>query len=492
LIRSLGSISYNINLMILRFIIFVTFLVTSGLAAQNNIQDLWITADRLVAQAYEELMPELLPDEFRNIAKTYLQIKNNYERNTTTDRLTEDLRALNIAIVNEINNLSQIRSQIVDVIQARDQAIRSGVNDYNIEAFSLAEELLPTIGRDLRRGNQASLNTNKIEAIRLYDIAELETIHLTVLSQGTTLLEQAVSSGVGILAPKTLSEARNLLGQAATILSNNRSFLSEARLKHDDAITHISLAINLSRQIQLMRAQQLTEEDLIISLSQPISQIADYLMLESDAFSDPNLVALSIIQSVEELRLTNLSQLNTVNNQHLQLSRLEDQITDISSRMIASQNEKDELILELERATAATRKFNQIEQIFEGGQAVIMRENNDILIRLGTITFAVGADDISNSGSPIFQKIIDAISLFPDAIVLIEGHTDSIGDYDSNLNLSQLRAASVESLLVNRYGLPPYQVTSIGYGELRPIANEETLDGREQNRRIEIRIALEP
>jgi OmpA-OmpF porin, OOP family len=478
--------------MILRFIIFVTFLATPGLAAQNNIQDLWITADSLVAQADEDLMPELLPDEFRNIARTYLQIKNSYERNTTTDRLAEDLRALTIAIVNEIDSLSEIRLQIIDVIRARDQAIRSGANDYNIEVFSLAEELLPTIGRDLKRSNQASLNANKTEAIRLYDLAELETIQLTTLSQGTMLLARAIASGAETLAPKTLGEAQNLLNQAATILSNDRSALSEARLMHDDAIMHISLAINLARQIQLMHAHQLTEEDLILSLSQPITQIADYLMLESDAFSDPNLVALTIIESIEELRLTNLSQLNTINNQHLQLSRLEDQIADTSSRMITSQNEKDELILELERVTAATRKFNQIEQIFEDDQAVIMRENNDILIRLGMITFAIGADGIANPDSPIFQKIIDAISLFPDAIVLIEGHTDSSGDYDSNLNLSQLRAASVESLLVDRYGLPSYQVTSIGYGELRPIANEEALDGREQNRRIEIRIALEP
>ena len=145
--------------------------------------------------------------------------------------------------------------------------------------FSLAEELLPTIGRDLKRSNQASLNANKTEAIRLYDLAELETIQLTTLSQGTMLLARAIASGAETLAPKTLGEAQNLLNQAATILSNDRSALSEARLMHDDAIMHISLAINLARQIQLMHAHQLTEEDLILSLSQPITQIADYLML---------------------------------------------------------------------------------------------------------------------------------------------------------------------------------------------------------------------
>ncbi len=76
---------------------------------------------------------------------------------------------------------------------------------------------------------------------------------------------------------------------------------------------------------------------------------------------------------------------------------------------------------------------------------------------------------------------------YPDEQVTIEGHTDSIGTPSYNQTLSQQRASAVSSYL-SAEGVPSARITSIGYGETRPKASNDTPEGRQLNRRVEIHI----
>ena len=69
----------------------------------------------------------------------------------------------------------------------------------------------------------------------------------------------------------------------------------------------------------------------------------------------------------------------------------------------------------------------------------------------------------------------------------IAGHTDSIGDNKTNIILSNNRAKSIKSYLVKN-GILESRIKCVGYGEKQPITNNSTKEGREKNRRIEIRI----
>jgi outer membrane protein OmpA-like peptidoglycan-associated protein len=74
---------------------------------------------------------------------------------------------------------------------------------------------------------------------------------------------------------------------------------------------------------------------------------------------------------------------------------------------------------------------------------------------------------------------------YPNANFVIEGHTDSQGSEATNQRLSDSRAASVVSYL-STIGMSTSRMSSIGYGEARPIATNATKAGRQQNRRVEI------
>ena len=76
---------------------------------------------------------------------------------------------------------------------------------------------------------------------------------------------------------------------------------------------------------------------------------------------------------------------------------------------------------------------------------------------------------------------------YPNTVFLVEGHTDSRGSDSYNLNLSDRRAASVRTYLTGK-GLSNSRIQSRGFGEVRPIATNETEAGRQTNRRVELSI----
>jgi outer membrane protein OmpA-like peptidoglycan-associated protein len=76
--------------------------------------------------------------------------------------------------------------------------------------------------------------------------------------------------------------------------------------------------------------------------------------------------------------------------------------------------------------------------------------------------------------------------------MLIEGHTDSQGNADRNLQLSKARAQSVMDYMTNEMRIPDYRIRAVGYGDTRPISNNKTAVGRAKNRRIDLIIAPKP
>ncbi|MGP4673236.1 OmpA family protein [Agrobacterium salinitolerans] len=110
-------------------------------------------------------------------------------------------------------------------------------------------------------------------------------------------------------------------------------------------------------------------------------------------------------------------------------------------------------------------------------------------IDLDTITFATGSAEIPMAQARSLRKVADAINKAldknPGETFLIEGHTDAVGSDESNLVLSDERAASVANVLTDVYGIPPENLATQGYGER--YLKVQTLGPEQQNRRVTIR-----
>ena len=114
-------------------------------------------------------------------------------------------------------------------------------------------------------------------------------------------------------------------------------------------------------------------------------------------------------------------------------------------------------------------------------------------IVLNNVFFKFDSDELVSDSKTELNKLFTLLSNNPTIKVEIQGHTDSKGNDNYNLNLSQKRAESVRSYLIKK-GIKKSRITAVGYGEKKPIAKNENADGtdneegRALNRRIELKI----
>ena len=126
-------------------------------------------------------------------------------------------------------------------------------------------------------------------------------------------------------------------------------------------------------------------------------------------------------------------------------------------------------------------------------EAATIRREGDLLSLTfkSDMTFDVNSSTVKPGLYPELDRIANVMSRYPQTLIRIEGHTDSTGTEQYNLDLSKRRAQSVATLLENR-SIKTARLELIGYGETMPIATNETEAGRQMNRRVEIKIAPTP
>ncbi len=107
------------------------------------------------------------------------------------------------------------------------------------------------------------------------------------------------------------------------------------------------------------------------------------------------------------------------------------------------------------------------------------------------ILFDYDKADVKPSEAIKLDELANVFAQYPENIVTLEGHTDSDGSDAYNQQLSERRAGAIEMYL-RRKNLNIASLSSLGYGESRPVASNATATGKAQNRRVEIRIAVDP
>ena len=106
------------------------------------------------------------------------------------------------------------------------------------------------------------------------------------------------------------------------------------------------------------------------------------------------------------------------------------------------------------------------------------------------IHFETGKSTLFPESYSYLDEFYDTLNTNPDMIVEIGGHTDKIGDNHSNQKLSEARANVVRTYLLEK-GIAPGRITAVGYGEMRPVASNDAPEGRQKNRRTEVKILNE-
>lgn len=100
------------------------------------------------------------------------------------------------------------------------------------------------------------------------------------------------------------------------------------------------------------------------------------------------------------------------------------------------------------------------------------------------INFDSGKAIVKDEYKGDIQAVAQLAQQYPTAFIEIQGHTDSSGKAASNTALSQQRADAVKEVLVKEYSIDAARITAKGYGSAQPVADNKTVEGRAQNRRV--------
>lgn len=128
-----------------------------------------------------------------------------------------------------------------------------------------------------------------------------------------------------------------------------------------------------------------------------------------------------------------------------------------------------------------------IKQYAEPAPAPVPQDEVIVLSDLGEVMFAFDSAELTQAATDTLDTVVDKLKGADVVAIRVAGHTDSVGADAYNQGLSQRRAASVVDYLSSR-GVAPDKLSSEGFGESKPVASNDTDEGRAQNRRVEISV----
>jgi len=195
-----------------------------------------------------------------------------------------------------------------------------------------------------------------------------------------------------------------------------------------------------------------------------------------------------------------------LNQNQLQLSALRDQLNDMqqtNDQLLATiaelqQQVEKERIAKEARLAKVKNTYDQLvgalEQEIQRGEVTISNLEGKLSVNmLNKILFDSGKTDIKSDGKKVLRSLGDVLNKFPDKALRIEGHTDNVQiserlreTYPSNWELSSARAINIVHYLQDQSKVPGERLAVCGYSEYQPVADNESPEGRAQNRRTEI------
>lgn len=456
--------------------------------AQDLRATLFASADQAMERAVEAEAELLAPDGFARALTDYRDAQSAFERGRNIERVRSTLASAEAAFNEAVEATEIARITLASLIKTRDDALNASASTFAASPWNEAEEIFDTAARRLEAGDIRAARTRATEAETLYRDAELTAIKAQYLSDTRALLAQAEQLRVQRLAPKTLARATSLLQQAELELNQNRYDTDYPRSLAQQANYEARHAIYLAELIREFRDNDGTEEDIVLRFEAPLVQVAAAADIAARLDQGTESVAEEVVTYIEELRANARETGIDLEDSRARIAELEEEIRELDDRLGGVSQERVALVQRLEAEARIREQFASIEQMFTRDEARVSREGNDIVLRLVGLTFASGSSTVGAEYRAMLDKVRQASMVFPRSQIVIEGHTDSYGGDETNMTLSRQRAEAVSQYLTSEFGVPAFRITAVGYGETRPIANNETEQGRSRNRRIDVRI----
>lgn len=368
-------------------------------------------------------------DDFQDGKDRLKDAKENLSDASDREEVLEDLAYAQAYFKRAMAEATRAEKEFTNILEARSASLDAGAFDYNE-----TKKKLNSIDDDLRDDTEeftSSLSPEKTASFqKKYLEVEVMSVQKRELGKAEDVVANLRSKNAEKLAPKTYKKA-----QEDILLSKNIIEKSP----RDSSIYKTSVTEALRSTILLQDVMAVIDEN---------------------GSKTPESAALKIVE------------------QNRELGQVESRIYALGSTVMT---QADRL--------AFQRAMDNVRQEFSEDEAEVYQQGDKLLIRLKKIHFPVGKAEIPNDAKPLLTRINGIIQDLGPKKVEVQGHTDSTGSKQINERISDARAKNVANFFKSE-GLTT-KIDSEGYGPNRPLADNQTKEGRATNRRVDIVISTQ-
>lgn len=418
-----------------------------------------------------------------------------------------------------------------EVVDARQKAIDVGAPVLYADKYEKLEKQLRKSTNALEHGNLEKGKEDRLELIKSYAALELASLQDTTTEQAEKAIAAAKKADADEYAPKTLKLAEESLALASNILGAGRTQTQKASAHAQEAVYLANKSIQITKIAKAHKKHTFEEvmfwyQDQLETLNAPLeeklsfdkenqaivaqirTQIAQQIRLKKEAeaslaeFTERNAALSNEIKALgisSDEKFFNMSTAHKNETQELQaahakkISEMElkysQQVKGLTAEIKGSEESFKQQISDIKEANRkAQERYDSIAQMFTLKEANVYRQGNNVLLETHAFNFEVGKSEIGTQNFGLLEKILEASRKFDNPHILIMGHTDATGSAELNLKLSQKRSDAVKKFFVEIGKFQTEKIQSEGHGEAHPVATNETAEGRERNRRIEVLI----
>jgi chemotaxis protein MotB len=307
--------------------------------------------------------------------------------------------------------------------------------------------------------------------------------------------------GVCILVASCIPSTKRALVQdiedrdakIAELNTRVKELLSEVEdLKRENEVINTEAA-ELRAQVEQLKEIVSSKEVELKELSESYSGRQESLIREKEALEDR---LSSISQERDTLDEENKALIDEIRGLREENNELERENQGLKDRVSSLQGDLELLKVEKEKALKRLKAENAeikkaLEEYIKRREVEVQEEGRGLVVTfINKVLFDTGQSIIKDAAIPTLDKVAEVIKRHKGRSILIEGHTDNVPIhtelFPSNWELSVRRATTVLKYLQFRHGISAKRLSAVGYGPYRPVAPNDTPEGRARNRRVEI------
>ncbi len=428
----------------------------------------------------------LAPLAYAEASERYRKAEELLEEGSSLDSIRRNLRKASEGFTQASKAANLANQTFSTALTARAAAEEANSSQHAAEEWKAGEVALAEAAQRLEGKRTDSAVDYAATAEENFRNAELLAIKSSFLNETRELLAQGKKLKADRYATQTYASAKSKLENAETQLEQDRYDADRARNTARQAKHEAYHAIYLAGIGNDVRKGDKSTESVLLGWEASLRRLGDVMDVPLYFDNGETAAVNTLIAKINDMNSLVERLAQDLGEREAQVAALDEEVTQLNAKLGGEAAAVQSLNAILQKQEQHRQSFSQIENSYLLTEAEVMRQGNDVILRMVGLTFDSGSSTLKDEHQELLQKLRASADVFPRSTLSIEGHTDSFGSDTANLALSEARALAIKDYLVDETAMDSLRISSVGFGESQPVANNETADGRAKNRRIDI------